>query len=90
MGATVHLSEWLEVERRVNAIRNRMPADATAVPGPGTTAADPTAPAPPNATVSYQMKSRTGGGLQTLNIPNWEGTTDQVEIFWNDFDSLNF
>jgi uncharacterized protein len=45
---------------------------------------------PPNATVSYQLSSRGGGGLRTLNIPNWEGTTNQVEIFWNDFESLNF
>jgi hypothetical protein len=45
---------------------------------------------PPNATVSYQLSSRRGGGLRTLNIPNWEGTTNQVEIFWNDFESLGF
>ena len=45
---------------------------------------------PPNAIVSYQLKSRLGGGLRTLNVPNWEGTTNQVEIFWNDFESLNF
>jgi len=40
--------------------------------------------------VHYQLKSRRGGGLRTLNVPNWEGTTNQVEIFWNDFESLNF
>ena len=45
---------------------------------------------PPNATVKYQLNSRNGGGLGTLNIPNWEGTTDQVTIYWNDFESLNF
>lgn len=45
---------------------------------------------PPNATVSYQLSSRLGGGLRTLNIPNWEGTTDQVTIYWNDFESLSF
>jgi hypothetical protein len=45
---------------------------------------------PPNATVSYQLSSRRGGGMRTLNIPNWEGTTGQVEIFWNDFESLSF
>jgi pimeloyl-ACP methyl ester carboxylesterase len=45
---------------------------------------------PPNATVAYQLRSRGGGGLRTLNVPNWEGTTNQVEIFWNDFDSLSF
>jgi hypothetical protein len=45
---------------------------------------------PPNATVSYQLRSRGGGGLRTLDIPNWEGTTDQTQIFWNDFDTVNF
>jgi hypothetical protein len=45
---------------------------------------------PPNATVAYQLNSRGGGGLRTLNVPNWEGTTNQVEIFWNDFESLSF
>jgi hypothetical protein len=45
---------------------------------------------PPNATVAFQLDSRGGGGLRTLNVPNWEGTTNQVEIFWNDFESLNF
>jgi Lipase C-terminal domain/Lipase (class 2) len=45
---------------------------------------------PTNATVSYQLNSRGGGGVRTLNIPNWEGTTSQVEIFWNDFESLSF
>jgi Lipase C-terminal domain/Lipase (class 2) len=45
---------------------------------------------PPNATVPYQLNSRGGGGLRTLNVPNWEGTTNQVEIFWNDFESLTF
>jgi hypothetical protein len=45
---------------------------------------------PPNATVSYELNSRGGGGVRTLNIPNWDSTTDQVEIFWNDFESLNF
>jgi lipase/uncharacterized protein/lipase (class 2) len=48
------------------------------------------AASPPNATVKYQLKSRLGGGLRTLNIPNWESTTDQVTIYWNDFESLNF
>jgi hypothetical protein len=45
---------------------------------------------PPNASVSYQLNSRGGGGLRTLNVPNWEGVTNQVQIFWNDFESLNF
>jgi pimeloyl-ACP methyl ester carboxylesterase len=45
---------------------------------------------PPDEIVSYQLKSRLGGPLRTLNVPNWEGTTGQVEIFWNDFESLTF
>src|SRR5438093_1440686 len=45
---------------------------------------------PPDAAVSYQLNSRGGGGLRTLNVANWEGLTNQVEIFWNDFESLSF
>jgi hypothetical protein len=45
---------------------------------------------PPNATVSYQLKSRNGGELRTLDVPNWNGPTNQVQIFWNDYESLNF
>jgi hypothetical protein len=45
---------------------------------------------PPNAIVSYQLNSRGGGGLRTLNVPNWDGVTNQVQIFWNDFESLRF
>jgi hypothetical protein len=45
---------------------------------------------PPNAIVAYQLKSRGGGGVRTLNVPNWDGPTNQVQIFWNDFESLNF
>ena len=48
------------------------------------------ASSPPSATVSYQLNSRGGGGVRTLDVPNWEGTTDQVQIFWNDFESVNF
>jgi triacylglycerol esterase/lipase EstA (alpha/beta hydrolase family) len=48
------------------------------------------ASSPPNAVVSYQLKSRRGGGLRTLNIPNWEATTDEVTIYWNDFEKLTF
>jgi hypothetical protein len=45
---------------------------------------------PPDEIDSYQLRSRLGGGLRTLEVPNWEGTTNQVEIFWNDFESLSF
>lgn len=44
---------------------------------------------PPDAAVSYQLKSRRGGPTRTLNIPNWEGS-NQTQIFWNDFESLSF
>jgi hypothetical protein len=45
---------------------------------------------PPTAIVHYQLKSRNGGGLRTMNVPNWEGTKNQAEIFWNDFESVKF
>jgi Lipase C-terminal domain/Lipase (class 2) len=45
---------------------------------------------PPDATVSYQLNSRGGGGVRTLNVPNWDSTTDQAETFWNDFETVNF
>jgi predicted esterase len=45
---------------------------------------------PTDEIVHYQLRSRLGGALRTINVPNWEGTTSQVEIFWNDFESLNF
>jgi hypothetical protein len=45
---------------------------------------------PPNAIVSYQLSSRGGGGVRTLNVPNWNAPTNQVQIFWNDFESLSF
>lgn len=45
---------------------------------------------PPDEIVHYQLRSRGGGGLRTLDVPNWEGTTNQVEIFWNDFDTTTF
>jgi hypothetical protein len=45
---------------------------------------------PPNAVDSYQLKSRLGGELRTLRVPNWNGTTNQIQIFWNDFESLSF
>jgi Lipase C-terminal domain/AF_1763-like, C-terminal domain/Lipase (class 2) len=48
------------------------------------------ASSPPNATVSYQLKSSLGGGVRTLDVPNWEGTTNPIQIFWNDFESLKF
>jgi hypothetical protein len=44
---------------------------------------------PPNAIVQYQLKSRRGGPLRTLDIPNWEGS-NQTQIFWNDFESVSF
>jgi hypothetical protein len=45
---------------------------------------------PPNAVVSYQLSSRLGGGVRTLDVANWDGSTNPVQIFWNDFESLSF
>ena len=46
---------------------------------------------PPDQTVSFQLISRGGGGeVRTLNVPNWDSTTDGVTIQWNDFDRLTF
>jgi len=44
------------------------------------------ASSPPNATVSFQLISRGGGPVRTLNVPNWDATADGVTIQWNDFD----
>ncbi len=44
------------------------------------------ASSPPNATVSFQLISRGGGPVRTLNVPNWDSTADGVTIQWNDFD----
>jgi len=48
------------------------------------------ASSPPNATVSFQLISRGGGPVRTLNVPNWDATADGVTIQWNDFDRLTF
>ena len=48
------------------------------------------ASSPPNATVSFQLISRGGGPVRTLNVPNWDATLDGVTIQWNDFDRLTF
>jgi hypothetical protein len=45
---------------------------------------------PPDEIDTYQLRSRLGGGLRTLKVPNWEGLTNQVEIFWDDYESLSF
>src|SRR5439155_301709 len=46
--------------------------------------------APPDETVSFQLISRGGGPVRTLNVPNWDSSTDGVTIQWNDFDKLTF
>jgi len=48
------------------------------------------ASSPPNATVSFQLISRGGGPVRTLNVPNWDATADGVTIQWSDFDRLTF
>jgi len=48
------------------------------------------ASSPPDETVSFQLISRGGGGVRTLNVPNWDSVTDGVTLQWNDFDKLTF
>src|SRR5436190_7031624 len=48
------------------------------------------ASSPPDETVSFQLISRGGGPVRTLNIPNWDSSADGVTIQWNDFDKLTF
>ncbi len=45
---------------------------------------------PPDDTVAFQLISRGGGGVRTLNVPNWDAVTDGVTIQWDDFDKLTF
>src|SRR5438309_3372161 len=48
------------------------------------------ASSPPDETVSFQLISRGGGPVRTLNVPNWDSSTDGVTVQWNDFDKLTF
>jgi pimeloyl-ACP methyl ester carboxylesterase len=48
------------------------------------------ASSPPDDTVSWQLISRGGGPVRTLNVPNWDSTTEGVTLQWNDFDKLTF
>ena len=43
-----------------------------------------------HGTVSWQLVSRGGGPVRTLNVPNWDSATDGVTLQWNDFDKLTF
>ncbi|HXF00756.1 MAG TPA: hypothetical protein VN458_10490 [Solirubrobacterales bacterium] len=45
---------------------------------------------PPDATASWQLRSRGAGPVRTLKVPNWDSTTDGVTLQWNDFDKLTF
>lgn len=40
----------------------------------------------PAGTTSFQLISRGVGPVRTLNVPNWDSTTDGVIIQWNDFE----
>ena len=44
------------------------------------------ASSPPNGTTSFQLLSRGVGPARTLNVPNWDSTTDGFTIQWNDFE----
>jgi hypothetical protein len=48
------------------------------------------ASSPPDKTVSFQLISRGGGPVRTLNVPSWDSTTDGVTVQWSDFDKLTF
>src|SRR2546426_7878123 len=48
------------------------------------------ASSPPDGRVSWQLISRGGGPVRTLNVPNWDSSTDGVTLQWNDFDKLTF
>jgi uncharacterized protein/lipase/lipase (class 2) len=41
---------------------------------------------PPTGTTSFQLVSRGVGPARTLNVPNWDSSTDGVTIQWNDFE----
>ncbi len=45
---------------------------------------------PTKHTVSWQLDSRGGGPVRTLNVPNWDSATDGVTLQWNDFEKLTF
>ena len=45
---------------------------------------------PPDEAVSFQLISRCGGDVRTLNVPNWDSTTDGVTLQWKDFEKLTF
>jgi hypothetical protein len=48
------------------------------------------ASSPPAGTASFQLISRGGGPVRTLDAPNWDSTADGVIIQWNDFERLTF
>jgi pimeloyl-ACP methyl ester carboxylesterase len=48
------------------------------------------ASSPPAGTASWQLISRGGGPVRTLNVPNWDSATDGVTLQWNDFEKLTF
>jgi Lipase C-terminal domain len=41
---------------------------------------------PPNGTTSFQLISRGVGPARTMNVPNWDSSTDGVIIQWKDFE----
>jgi pimeloyl-ACP methyl ester carboxylesterase len=48
------------------------------------------ASSPPDGTASWQLISRGSGPVRTLNVPNWDSSTDGVTLQWNDFEKLTF
>ncbi len=43
-----------------------------------------------SGTTSYQLISRGGGGVRSLNTPNWEDVGNGITLQWNDFEKLTF
>jgi len=45
---------------------------------------------PTDDAISFQLLSRGGGDVRTLNVPNWEAVNEGITLLWNDFDRLTF
>jgi hypothetical protein len=44
------------------------------------------ASSPPDGTARFQLISRGTGPIRTLNVPNWDSSTDGAILQWNDFE----
>src|SRR5436309_2725204 len=99
-GLNVCTSVLCPISKQVNAFfafdRNRDGQTDLSSPDPVLSAlpfiqgADVFIPAssPPGGTASFQLVSRGGGPVRTLDVPNWDSTTDGAILQWRDFESL--